>query len=197
MEKKQLHDLIYQAIESERSCARVYEMALRCVQNERLKKEWQSYLGHTRQHAQVAIELCQTLGIDPDVETAGRTFSKHIGECLTKAMEAALDSRDRVAAEVVAAECIVMAETRNFHNWDLIGEAAGKARNGESRALKTAYDAVESEQHEHLYLGQGWSRELWIQHLGMPAVIPPPEKEKAVKTAIGAARARQARAELL
>jgi hypothetical protein len=34
---------------------------------------------------------------------------------------------------------------------------------------------------------------LWIQSLGLPAVIPPPEEEKDVKTAIGAARAKQAR----
>ena len=39
-------------------------------------------------------------------------------------------------------------------------------------------------------------RELWIESLGMPAVIPPPEEEKEVKTAIGAARAKQARKEV-
>jgi len=43
----------------------------------------------------------------------------------------------------------------------------------------------------------GWARELCIQALGMPAVLPPPEEEKDVKTAIGAARAKQARSEML
>ena len=50
---------------------------------------------------------------------------------------------------------------------------------------------------EHLYHTTGWSRELWIQSLGLPAVIPPPEEEKDVKTAIGAARAKQSRKEML
>jgi hypothetical protein len=50
---------------------------------------------------------------------------------------------------------------------------------------------------EHLYHTMGWSRELWIGSLGMPAVIPPPEEEKDVKTAIGAARAKAARKEIL
>ena len=36
-----------------------------------------------------------------------------------------------------------------------------------------------------------------FQSLGMKAVIPPPEEEKDVKTAIGAARAKQARTEML
>ncbi len=33
--------------------------------------------------------------------------------------------------------------------------------------------------------------------LGMPAVLPPPEEEKHVKSAIGAARAKNAREEML
>ena len=43
--------------------------------------------------------------------------------------------------------------------------------------------------------GEG-SRELWIESLGMRAVLPPPEEEKEVKTAIGAARAKMARNEM-
>jgi hypothetical protein len=43
----------------------------------------------------------------------------------------------------------------------------------------------------------GWARELWIESLGLPAVLPPPEEEKDVKTAIGAARAKMARKEMV
>ena len=39
---------------------------------------------------------------------------------------------------------------------------------------------------------KGWCRELWIESLGMRAVLPPPEEEHDVKTAIGAARAEKA-----
>jgi hypothetical protein len=53
------------------------------------------------------------------------------------------------------------------------------------------------QQDEHLYHTTGWTRELWIQALGMKAVLPPPEEEKDVKTAIGAARAKHARREML
>ncbi len=59
--------------------------------------------------------------------------------------------------------------------------------------MKSAYKKVEDEEDEHLYHTQGWTRELWMSHLRMPAVIPPPEEKKEVKTAIGAARAKQAR----
>jgi len=63
--------------------------------------------------------------------------------------------------------------------------------------LKKAHEEVEEEEDEHLYHSMGWARELSIQALGMPAVLPPPEEEKHVKTAIGAARAKQARSEML
>lgn len=46
---------------------------------------------------------------------------------------------------------------------------------------------------EHLYHTKGWARELWIESLGMKAVLPPPEEVKQVDTAIGAARAEQER----
>ena len=77
---------------------------------------------------------------------------------------------------------------------------AARAVDAWSHAKKTfeaAQEKVEDEEDEHLYHTAGWARELWIEFLGMPAVMPPPEEEKDVKTAIGAARAKQARAEML
>ena len=43
----------------------------------------------------------------------------------------------------------------------------------------------------------GWARELWLEFLGLPAVLPPPEEERHVKTAIGAERAKQSRENML
>jgi hypothetical protein len=61
----------------------------------------------------------------------------------------------------------------------------------EKKVLTAAYEEVEDEEDEHLYHTKGWCRELWIQSLGMKAVLPPPKEEKHVKTAIGASRAKQ------
>jgi hypothetical protein len=63
--------------------------------------------------------------------------------------------------------------------------------------LKAAHEEVEPEEDEHVYHTTGWTRELWIESLGMPAVLPPPEEVKEVETAIGAARAKQARGDML
>ncbi len=197
MRNEQIAELLYQALETEKGGIRVYETALKCVVNEELRREWEEYLEQTETHERVLLEVMETLGLDPETETPGRQVVRHIGMALVKAMEMALGAGKPEAAELVACECVVEAETKDHLNWELLHEVAGKLKGEEGKALKEAYDRVEEEEDEHLYHTTGWCRELWIQSLGMPAVLPPPEEEKEVKTAIGAARAKKARKKLL
>ena len=197
MNTDQLHELLYQALETEQGGILVYQNALRCVLNADLKKEWEEYLEQTQNHERIIRELFEAFDLDPEVETPGRAVVREIGESLVKAMEMALSADTPEAAQLVAAECVILAETKDHQNWELIGEVAKKSKGEEAKALKTAHEEVEDEEDEHLYHTMGWTRELWIESLGMPAVIPPPEEEKDVKTAIGAARAKAARSEML
>src|SRR5437773_6931713 len=197
MKKEQLHELIYQALETELGGVQIYTTALRCVQNEDLKEEWEEYLEQTQKHVRIVQELMNTLGLDPQKETPGRKVVRHIGESLVQAMEMALKAGEPAAAQLVAAEVIVLAETKDHLNWQLIGEAAKKAKIGVAKALKAAHDQVEGEEDEHLYHTTGWARELWIESLAMKAVLPPPETVIEVKTAIGSALAQYARPDLV
>ena len=56
---------------------------------------------------------------------------------------------------------------------------------------------MEEQEDEHLYHTMGWARELWLESLGLPAVLPPPEEQKHTKSAIGADRAKQTRTDML
>src|ERR1043165_2611317 len=197
MNDQQLNELLYQALETELGGVEVYTTAVRCAQNEDLKEEWEKYLEQTRNHVQIVQNVFNELGLDLEKETPGRQVVRHTGESLVKAMEMALKEGKPDAAQVVAAECVVLAETKDHLNWHLIGEAAKKAKADVAKVLKAAHEAVEDEEDEHLYHPQGWARELWIESLGMKAVLPPPEEEKKVKTAIGAARAQHARQDML
>ena len=193
MKKEQVHELLYQALETERGGIEVYQTALRCVVNDKLKAEWQEYLEQTQNHERIVRAVFDKLGLDPNKETPGRQVVRHIGQSLVKAMEMALSAGKPEAAQLVAAECVVEAETKDHLNWELVGEVSKKLAGPEGKALKEAHKEVEDEEDEHLYHTQGWTRELWIESLGLPAVIPPPEEEQDVKTAIGAARAKQSR----
>ena|SRR2546422_7357208 len=147
-------------------------------------------------HVQIVTDLMDTFGFDPEKETPGRKVVRHTGESLVKAMEMALKSGEVGAAQLVAAESVVLAETKDHLNWQLIGEAAKKTKGEEAKALKAAHEEVEKEEDQHLYHTAGWARELWLEALGIKAVLPPPEEKKHVTTAIGAARAQQARAQM-
>lgn len=184
-------DLLYQALETEKGGVQIYSTALRCVINEDLKEEWNKYLEQTKTHVQVVTDILRELGLDPGAETPGRKVVRYIGTSLVKAIELALRCADPQAAQIVAAECVVLAETKDHLNWELIGELA---KNADAALLKPAYEQVEEEEDEHLYHTTGWTRELWIQALGMPAVLPPPEEVKKVETAIEAAKAKKSRA---
>ena len=197
MNKEQIAELMYQALETEQGGVQIYETAVRCAVNEDLKEEWEKYLEQTEHHVEIVEGLFETFGLDTETETPGRLVVRHIGESLVKAMQMALEAGNADAAQMVAAECIALAETKDHLNWELMGQLAKKLKGEEAKALKAAHDEVEDEEDEHLYHTKGWGRELWIASLGMPAVLPPPEEEKDVKTAIGAERAKQARAEML
>ena len=193
MNHEQVIELVLQALEHERGGMQIYQTALECVQNEDLREEFEKYLEETRDHEEVLVDLCGALEIDPELETPGRKVVRHMGESLVQAMKMAKAAGKPEAAEIVACECVTLAETKDHMNWELIGQLAEKGEGDGTEALQDAYDDVEDQEDEHLYHSKGWARELWIQALGLKAQLPPPEERRKVKTAIEAATAEQSR----
>jgi rubrerythrin len=192
MKQAQVKELLIQSLEHERGGVQVYETALKCVINEDLKEEWEKYLEQTRNHERILVKVFQQLELDPNEDSPGRRVVKLLGGALVEAMQTALKSGKPEAAELVACECVVLAETKDHADWELISKCAEKSSGKQASVLKEAADEVEEQEDEHLYHSKGWCRELWLQSLGMKAVLPPPEERKHVTTAIGAARAEQA-----
>ncbi len=189
----QINELLYQALETEQGGVRVYENAVKCAINEDLKKEWSKYLEETKKHVEIVTHVFEGLGLDPSIETPGRLIVRDKAAALVQSMQSALSAGDRAAAQLVAAEAVVDAETKDHQNWELIGTLTEEITGDTKKFLKEAYDEVSEEEDEHLYHTMGWARELWIESLGLKAVLPPPEEKKDVKSAIGQSRAEQAR----
>jgi rubrerythrin len=154
MKQEQVHELLYQALETELGGIQVYQTALQCAVNAELKTEWQEYLEQTERHAQILRELCATLHLDPDQETPGRRVVRHFGQSLVTAMEMALQAGKREAAQLVAAECVVAAETKDHVNWELISEVAAALKGPAGKALQAAYEQVEEE--EETFVSHHW-----------------------------------------
>lgn len=192
MKMQQVEELVLQALEHELGGVKVYATALKCVLNADLKKEWQKYRDETETHVATLERLCKSLGINTKKETPGRKVVRHNGAALVEAMKLALAGGDPSGAQLVAAECVVLAETKDHQNWQLIGKCADHIDSAKGKALKAAYDEIEDQEDEHLYHSKGWCRELWLESLGITPVLPPPEERRKVKTAIGAAKAEAA-----
>ena len=196
MDKTQFQELLCQALEHERGGVKVYETALQCVVNDDLKEEWGKYLDETKHHVEILEDVFSTLALDTEMQTPGRKIVAKLGAALVGALKDAMAGGEAEAAELVACECVVLAETKDHLNWELLTECSQKLGGAEAKAMKAAVDEVEDQEDEHLYHSKGWCRELWMKSLGMKSVLPPPEERKHVKTAIGAARAEQQRKQL-
>jgi rubrerythrin len=193
---EQVHELLYQALETELGGVKIYETAIRCAKNNDLRAEWQKYHEQTTNHVEIVLGLFGVYGLDLHLELPARMVVRHIGDSLIRAMEMALAEGNPEMAELVAAECVILAESKDHLNWELLAEVGKKSKGEQGKAVRAAVKEIEEQEDEHLYHTNGWARELWIDSLGLPSVLPPPEERKQVKTAIGAERAKKARGEM-
>ena len=191
LDTKQLRELLLQSLEHERGGVKIYEAALQCAVNEELGKEWSKYLAETRRHVQILEAVLARFEVDPEQHSPGREIVGDIGAALVAAMEKARAAGNPAVAELVACECVVFAETKDHANWELLSKCAEHLDGVQHETLKEACEEVEDQEDEHLYHSKGYCRELWLEALGLPAVMPPPEEQQRVKTAIGAARAQK------
>lgn len=196
-DEAQLKDLLLQMLETEKAGEQVYLKAIAVARNPDLKKEWQEYLAQTQSHYNVLLTLCEDLGLESSERTASRDVARHIGHALVQTIELANTGGTPEAVELVACECVLHAETKDHANWELLGQVAAAASGREAQLLKAAHARVEADEDRHLYHSKGWCRELALQALGLPAVLPPPEEVRQVDTAIDAARAEQQRGSML
>ncbi|HKP56187.1 MAG TPA: hypothetical protein VJV78_05695 [Polyangiales bacterium] len=186
----QLKELLLQSLTHERGGVLVYKTALECVANADLRDEWKKYLAQTTRHVELLTTACQHLGIDPGEVTPTCQIVHNLGKSLVVAMKTAATANNPIAAELVACDCVLLAETKDHADWELIGRCVKEMGGEVADALKAAYEEIEEQEDEHLYHSQGYGRELWLKSLGLRAELPPPEEKKDVKSASEAERAR-------
>jgi rubrerythrin len=193
MHSAQFIELILQSLEHERGGVKVYQAAIRSAQRDDLRMEWEKYLAQTEEHVSALTEICEVFDIDPFTMTPGTQIVKALGTSLVEAINAAHAAGDAQAAQIVAAECVVLAETKDHLDWELLGEAAKTLSGEEREVVQEAYEKIEEQEDEHLYHTQGWCRELWLESLGLEAELPPPEERQDVTSAAEAQQAKETR----
>lgn len=196
MKRAAFHELLCQAMETELGGERLYLAAVESAVNPDVKKEWTKYLDETRTHQDILGRVFEAAGLDPETDSPGREALRLKAKALVEAVNSARDKDPRLG-ELVAAESIVEAESKDHQNWELLGKMIEHLEGDLRQNVQEAYDEVTEQEAEHLFHTMGWARELWLDYMGVPAVLPPPEEQKQVETQIGAARAEQSRDEYL
>jgi hypothetical protein len=186
----QLRELVLQSLVHERGGVLVYRTALEATIEPKLREEWIKYLAQTERHVGILAKVCVALELDPGELTPGCQIVHNMGRGLVIAIKTALAANDPAAAQLVACDAVLLAETKDHANWELLRACADQLGGNVAEALKAACDEVEEEEDRHLYHTQGWARELWLKALGLPAVLPPPEEREDVTTAAEAQKAR-------
>lgn len=193
MDRSHLEELLYQAMETELGGEQLYEIAVESAVNEDLKEEFQKYLEETRTHQEILGRVFEAAGLDVDTDSPGRQVVRQKGESLVAAVKAAREAGDPKIAELVAAESVVEAESKDHQNWELLARMVEHLDGDLRKVLSEAYDEVGEQEAHHLFHTMGWARELWLDYLGVPAALPPPEEAMEVSTQIGAGRAEHKR----
>jgi len=156
---------LLQSLEHEMGGEKIYKTALSCVLNPDLKLEWTKYLDETRQHVSALKSICHALSIDPSRETRGRSVVRRVGAALEEAIKLSLSAGDPAAAELVASECVVLAETKGHLDWELLGKCAEHMDWTAAKAITSVSREIEDPKDEHLYHSKGFCRELWLRYL--------------------------------
>ena len=189
--KEQMENLLYQALETEIGGYRSTRPRSMRAERRPERRVGEVSRGDAAPRADPAGGV-GALGIDPETDTPGRKVLRFMAIARAGHGDGGRGRRAR-AAQLVAAEALVRAETKDHQNWELIGEVArtstGEEGKRPARRVPRGRARGGRAPVSHAWMGPGAP----ARSLGMPAVLPPPEEKKNVTTAIGAARAKQAR----
>jgi rubrerythrin len=129
---------------------KLYERALELVADSDVRQKFQEFLEQTRSHEKILLRVIGHLGMDLGYVSPGAKVADQKATSLLRTMASA-DGLPSAAIELNAIENIVLAETKDHADWELLGKIARQATDERIRnALKPAVDEVEPQEDEHL-----------------------------------------------
>jgi rubrerythrin len=168
-----LKDILSEFLAVEKGGQKLYEKALGLVSDAEVRKKFSEYLKQTINHQKVLIEVIEQLGGNTRMMSGTAKVATKKAQGLLATMGRAGLSKDE--GELNAIENIVLAETKDHADWELIGKIARQTTDSRLREiLGPAARMVEQEEDEHL----NWTRKK-LGELQMEALVKDP---RALKT---------------
>jgi rubrerythrin len=132
---------------------KLYERALELVSDSEVRTKFREFHRQTVEHQKVLTDIIRKLGGDPGVQSTTAKVAAEKAQGLLRTMSRAGLSKDE--NELNAIENIVLAETKDHADWELIGKIVRQTTDQRLReVLGPAAKAIEQEEDEHL----NWTR---------------------------------------
>jgi rubrerythrin len=134
----------------EKGGMKLYEAAIQQVRNRDVLNRFREFYQQTRRHVEILTRVITSFGGDPMQMSAGARVAEEKAQVLLKTMTVS-DGMRPEEAEINAIENIVIAETKDHADWQLLSHIARRSSDSRIRdILKPAVDEVEPEEDQHL-----------------------------------------------
>ena len=158
-------DVLSEFLAVEMGGQKLYEKALTLVSDSEVRSKFREFHRQTLKHQLVLTDVIRRLGGNPRAQSPTAKVATEKAQALLKSMDSAGLSKDQ--AELNAIENIVLAETKDHADWELIGKIARQSTDDRLReVLGAAASEVEQEEDEHL----NWTRKK-LGELQMEALV--------------------------
>jgi rubrerythrin len=148
-----LHGVLSEFLAVEMGGEALYEKALELVSDTEVRTKFRQFLKQTINHQKILTDIIRKLGGNPSTQSPGAKVAAAKAQGLLRTMVRAGLSKD--AAQLNAIENMVLAETKDHADWELLGKIVRQTTDSRLReVLGPAVDTVEQEEDEHL----NWTR---------------------------------------
>ena len=145
----QMMNMLSEFLTVEQGGEELYEKALTLVFDPEVKSKFKEYLEQTRNHQKVLTNVIKRLGGNPKMQSPTAKLAEEKAQSLLKSMSKSGLSKEQ--RQLNAIENIVLAETKDHADWELLGKIARQTNDGELRdVLMPAVKEVEDQEDEHL-----------------------------------------------
>lgn len=145
----QMMNMLSEFLAVEMGGEKLYLKALTIVFEPEVKSKFKEFLEQTRHHQKVLTDVIKRLGGNPKMQSPTAKLAAEKGQALLRSMTKSGLSKEQ--KQLNAMENIVLAETKDHSDWELLGKIARQTSDGQLRDVLTpAVKEVEDQEDEHL-----------------------------------------------
>jgi ferritin-like metal-binding protein YciE len=162
-----LRNFLSEMLAVEKGGVKLYERALNDLEHSELEDKLKEFLNQTHRHVELCTSMLEAVGADADFQSPGAQAAEHKANGLITA-EVPPEMQD-----LNNIENLVLAETKDHWNWEMLASIAPKIGDPElKRAATKAVSEVRRQEKTHL----DWN-EKTLSKLAMESAMHPPARE--------------------